>query len=132
MPSDNSPRHSLIRVWSGDFTTNYGNVVVAEVLRRRVDVMVPTLINGTPSHYRRDFPGAVLIDSDDAIGPVANAIGRGHTYRITIADTDEYAWTPVSTNVAAGNYWTIELVPMVELMRACAVPDSEIIREAHQ
>lgn len=127
-----NPRHTLIRVWSGDLSTNYGNVVVAEVLRRRVEFMVPTLINGTPSHYRRDFPGAVLIDSADAIGNIALAFQRGHTYRITIADTDEYLWTPVSANLGVADYWTVELVPTVDLARACAVPDSEIIREAHQ
>ena len=127
-----NPRNALIRVWSGDFSTNYGNVVVAEVLRRRVEVMVPTIVGGIPSHYRRDFPGAVLIDSDDAIGPIAQAVARSHTYRITIADTDEYAWTPVAAHRAAGDYWTIELVPMVEFMRACAIPDSEIRKQAHQ
>jgi hypothetical protein len=128
-----NPRNALIRVWSGDLLTNYGNVVVAEVLRRRVETLIPGRTGaGAHAAYRRDFPGAVLIDAADAIGNIAVAFQRGHTYRVTIAETDEYLWTPVAANMAAGDYWAIELVPTVEYFRACAVPDSEIIREAHQ
>lgn len=134
--AESSPRNTLVRAWSADMAVNYGNVVVAEVLRRRVTTKVPmaAALDGRATHVQvdRDFPGAVLIDTDAAIGPIAAAFARGHTYRITIADTNEYAWVPVAAYRAVGDYWTIECVPYLEHHRAMQPTDSDIIRKAHE
>jgi len=125
-------KNVLIRAWSKDFSRNYGNVVVAELLERRVMTHVPILPGqiGRGS-VGRDFPGAVLIDSGEALGPIAEAIRRGHDFLITIAATDVYIWKPVAANMSIADYWTVECVPWVEMARACAIPDSEILKAAH-
>ena len=116
-------RNTLIRAWSMDMKVNHGNVVVAEVLRRNVDAPVDG----------RFFPfhnGAVLIDADAAIGPIARMCGR-NGYLITIRDTAEFLWCPIAAHLAAGDYWTVEMVPWVEFQRQLSLPDAEIIRRAH-
>jgi hypothetical protein len=121
-------KNTLIRVWSKDLGRNYGNVVVAEVNLRRVNTLVPAV---GAAHYRRDFPGAVLIDDQAALEPVATAIRRNHSFVITIAATDVFMWTAVRADQDITGYYTVECVPYVELARACAVPDDLILKAAH-
>lgn len=122
-------KNALIRVWSKDLGRNYGNVVIAEVLRRRVDAPVP--VRGTRVVYRRDFPGAVLIDAGEALQPIADAFRRNHDFLITIAQTDELIWTPTNVSKSIADYWTIELIPYVDHLRTCLQSDTEILKAAH-
>jgi hypothetical protein len=123
MPVSNL-RNVLVRAYSMDMRRNHGNVVVSEALFRRVDW---DLHNLGP----RNNPGAVLIDSTDALGPVATAIRKGTGFLILIRATDELLWLPTRADMSAGDYWTVECIPWVEYLRAAAVPDDDIIRAAH-
>lgn len=125
MPNNNI-RHSLVRAWSTDMRHNFGNVAVAEILRRNVDAPVHHTVGGWQSYPL----GAVLIDADAALGPIARAIGK-IAMLITIRDTTEFLWWPVAAHLAAGDYWTVELVPYAEFLRNTSVPDAEILRKAH-
>lgn len=120
-----SLRNTLIRAYSMDMRRNHGNVVVAEILFRRVDW---TLHNLGPRNDR----GAVLIDSSDALGPIADAIRRGTGFLILIRATDELLWVPTRADMTAGDYWTIELVPWIDYLRAAAPTDDAVIRMAHE
>lgn len=118
-------RNTLIRVWSKDLRVNYGNVVVAEVLRRTVEG--PGLYGTTVPYVN----GAVLIDAEAAIGPVARGVTKAAVI-VTIRDTTEFMWSPVGAHLMAGDYWTVEMVPYVELSRVSQISDAEVIRRAHQ
>ena len=116
----------LIRAYTMDLRRNHGNVVVAEMLRRRVDFH--------PNPHRaetRNTPGAVLIDSSDALGAIGGAINREIGFLLLIRSTDELLWLPTRADMMAGDYWTIEVVPWLEHVRAASLPDAEIIRRAH-
>lgn len=120
-----SLRNTLVRAYSMDMRRNHGNVVVAEVLFRRVDWNLHNL-------GARNDPGAVLIDSSDALGPIATAIRQGIGFLVLIRATDQLLWLPTRADMTAGDYWTIELVPWIDYLRAAAKPDADIIRNAHQ
>lgn len=115
-------RNTLIRVFDMGLARNYGNVVVAEVLRRRVDY-------GPYQQY--NTPGAVLIDSTEALGPIADMVRRSDRFIVIIRSTDELLWIPTRADLSAGDYWTVEMVPWAEYLRAALKPDEQVIREAH-
>lgn len=122
----NSLRNTLIRAYTMDMRRNHGNVVVAEVLFRRV-----TFYPMTKPGQQCDVPGAVLIDAADALGHLGTAVGRGIGFLVMIRATDELIWVPTRADLGIGDYWTIELVPWVEYLRASADSDEDIIRRAH-
>lgn len=121
-------RNTLIRVYTMDLRACHGNVVVAEVLRRRV--MVRPLAKPGTQH---DLAGAVLIDQSAALNPIGTNIQAGVGFLVLIRATDELIWVPTRADMMAGaDYWTIEMVPWVEYARASMEPDDEILRKAHQ
>lgn len=122
-------RDALIRVWSQDMRQNYGNVVVAEVLRRPVDATV--LLAGDARH-NQSFPnGAVLIDNNESLGTLATMIRARHHILVTIRSTPEFVWFPTAGYRSITDYWTIELAPWVDYLRAGSKSDDTIIREAN-
>ncbi|ABW88466.1 hypothetical protein SEA_HAIL_71 [Mycobacterium phage Hail] len=121
-----SLRDTLIRAYTMDMRRNYGNVVVAEVLHRRVDYHALTK-PGQSFNTR----GAVMIDAAAALAPLANAVRRGIGMLVMIYATDELLWIPTRADLSVGDYWTVEMVPWVEYLRASAVSDDEVIRKAH-
>lgn len=113
-------RNTLIRAYTMDLSRLHGCVVVAEINMRRIE-------------YRtQSIPGAVLIDSGEALGKIADACRAAVGFLIIIRATDELIWTPVRAELSAGDYWAIELVPWVEHCRLNLISDDEIIRRAHQ
>jgi hypothetical protein len=112
-------RNTLIRAYSTDLKRLHGCVVVAEINMRRVEWCGQSL------------PGAVLIDSADALGKIADAITKTVSFLIVIRTTDEVLWLPVRAELSAGDYWAIEMVPWVEVCRASLLSDDEVIRRAH-
>lgn len=125
MPSAPSLRSALIRVYSLDMRRHHGNVVVAEVLFRRVTFQAAYMANV-------DIPGAVLIDDDGALGPISTAVRAGVQVLVAIRQTDELLWVPVKADLNPTGYWAIEMAPLVDYARAALRPDEDIIREAHQ
>ncbi|WP_431231509.1 hypothetical protein ACQ856_18275 [Mycolicibacterium psychrotolerans] len=121
-----SLRDALIRAYTIDMARCHGCVAVAEILFRRVTFT----ITGQPGNH--NTPGAVLIDSGDALGPIANGVTRGNRFLVMVAETDELLWLPTRADLGVGDYWTIEMVPWVEYLRNAVDPDHEIIRKAHQ
>ena len=123
----NSLRNTLIRAYTMDMRRNHGNVVVAEVLFRRVS-FYPL----TKPGQSFDVPGAVLIDSGDALTPIGRAVGAGMGFLVMIRATDELLWVPTRADMSVGDYWTVEMVPWVEYLRASSDPDEDVIRKAHE
>lgn len=121
-----SLRDTLIRVYSMDMRHNHGNVSVAEILHRRVTY---TPLGTTGVH---DTRGAVLIDGPASLGPIGQAIGSGYGMLVMIRATDELLWVPTRAEMNIAEYWTIEMVPWVEYLRAASITDEEVIRRAHQ
>lgn len=130
MPSPNSLRNALIRVYSTDLRKNLGNVVVAEVLFRRVNFRSGMAPDGRGQTI--DVPGAVLIDADTALGKLSTIVRTGTHITVVIKQTDELLWLPVTADLNQTGYWAIEMVPLVDYARAALKPDEDIIREAHQ
>lgn len=125
-----SHRNALIRAYTIDMGHNYGNVVVAEVLRRRVAFHVHT-----KPGQQFDTSGAVLIDATDALGPLGQVISASGTQAnilMVIRATDELLWLPTKAELGITDYWTIEMVPWIEYLRAASLSDEEVIRRAHQ
>ena len=120
-------RNILVRVYTMDMRRNYGNVVVANVTQRRVSFQ-PLARPGMSF----DVPGAVLIDSKECIGPLANAVANGIGCLVMIRATDELLWVPTKAELDMTEYWRIEMVPWVEYLRASSESDEDIIRKAHQ
>lgn len=125
MPNPNSLRNALIRVYTSDLRKNLGNVVVAEVLFRRVNFR-------TGRGQAIDVPGAVLIDADAALGQLSTIVRTGTHVTVVIKQTDELLWLPVEAELNPTGYWSIEMVPLVDYARAALRPDEDIIQEAHQ
>ena len=123
----NSLRNTLIRAYTMDMRRNHGNVVVAEVLFRRVS-FYPL----TKPGQSFDVPGAVLIDSGDALTPIGRAVSAGYGFLVMIRATDELLWVPTRADMSVGDYWTVEMVPWVEYLRASGDPDEDVIRKAHE
>lgn len=124
MPSAPSLRNALIRVYSTDLRHNYGNVVIAEVLFRRVTCLA---VGGGI-----DVPGGVLLDDDAALGNLSTIVRTGAHVTVIIKQTDELLWLPVQAELNQTGYWSIEMVPLVDYARAALRSDDDIIREAHQ
>lgn len=112
-------RNTLIRAYTMDLRRLHGCVVVAEINMRRVE------------HRGQSMPGAVLIDSADALGTIADAVRKTLGFLIVIRSTDELLWIPIRSELSAGDYYTIELVPWVEHCRLNLISDDEVIRRAH-
>ena len=123
----NSLRNTLIRAHTMDMRRNHGNVVVAEILFRRVSFHPP----GMPG-AAHDVPGAVLIDAGAALAPIARAVGLRIGHLVMIRATDELLWIPVRADMSVGDYWTIDMVPWVEYLRASTDTDDNVLRRAHQ
>lgn len=119
-------KNALIRVYDMSMRHNHGNVVVSEILFRRVE------FPGAPEFPSISTPGAVLIDSAGSLGPIADLVRRNIGFLVFIRSTDAVLWVSVRADMLAGDYWTIELVPWIEYLRAASSPDDEIIRRAHQ
>lgn len=120
-------RTPLIRAYTMDMRRNHGNVVVAEINFRRV-----TFYPATKPGSAVNVPGAVLIDDGDAIAPLAGAVARGIGFLVMVYATDELLWVPTRAEQDITEYWTIEMVPWVDYLRANALDDDEIIRKAHR
>jgi hypothetical protein len=121
-------RNTLVRVYTCDMRRNVGNVVVAEINFRRVEM--PTAVAGT-SAGRTSVRGAVLIDNTGSLGPIADLVRRTVGFLVFIRATDELLWCPVKADMMAGDYWTVEMVPWIDYLRAASLPDENIIRKAH-
>lgn len=120
-------RDTLIRAYTMDMRRNHGNVVVANITRRRVDFQ-PLAKPGQTF----DVQGAVLIDGPESLGPIAAAVRQGIGFLVMIRATDELLWVPVLAEQDITGYWRIELVPWIDYLRASASTDEQIIREANQ
>lgn len=119
-------KNALIRVYDMSMKRNHGNVVVSEVLFRRVE------FPGSAMFPSISTPGAVLIDSAESLGPIADLVRRNIGFLVFIRSTDALLWVSVRADMMAGDYWTIELVPWIEYLRAASLPDDQVIREAHK
>lgn len=119
-------RNVLVRVYDMSMRRNHGNVVVAEINFRRVEQR-----SATPMLPQLSCRGAVLIDSSGALGPIANLVRQCIGFLVYVRSTDELLWLPLRAEMSVGDYWTIEMVPWIEYLRACSLPDDEIIRRAH-
>lgn len=120
-------KNPLIRAYSMDMRRNHGNVVVSEINFRRI-----TFYPLTKPGSSANVPGAVLIDDGAALAPLGGAVMRDIAFLVMVYTTDELLWVPVRAEQDITEYWTIEMVPWVEYLRASAVADEEIIRRAHQ
>lgn len=118
-------RNALVRVFSMDLTRNHGNVVVAEILFRRVSFTAG-------SNGETDAAGAVLIDNDGSLGPISTGIRAGINLCIAIRKTDELLWVPIRADLSPTAYWTVELVPLIEYARSALKSDEAIIASAHR
>lgn len=119
-------KNTLIRAYTADMRRNHGNVVVAEINFRRVTFYPLTTPGGS-----FNVPGAVLIDASDALAPLAGAVNRGIGFLVMVYATDELLWIPTKAEQDITEYWTIEMVPWVDYLRASAEDDDEIVRKAH-
>lgn len=117
-------KNALIRVYTMDMRRNHGNVVVAEILFRRVDVK----IHG----YTANVAGAVLIDAGDALQPIADMVQRAVGFLVFIRSTDALVWVVTRADMGVTGYWTVEMIPWIDHLRAISRPDDDIIREAHR
>lgn len=119
-------KNTLIRAYTMDMRRNHGNVVAAEINFRRV-TFYPATKPGASSNVR----GAVLIDDGDAIAPLAGAVRRGIGFLVMVFNTEELLWIPTRAEQDITEYWTIEMVPWIDYLRASADDDEEIRRKAH-
>lgn len=119
-------RNTLIRAYTMDMRRNHGNVVVAEINFRRVTFYPATKPGGS-----QNVSGAVLIDDGDALSSLGAAVARGIGFLVFILNTDELLWLPTRADQDVTGYWTIEMVPWIDYLRASADDDDEIRRKAH-
>lgn len=119
-------RNPLIRAYTMDMRRNHGNVVVSEINFRRVTFFPAAKPGGSVN-----VPGAVLIDASEALSPLGGAVRQGIGFLVMVYATDELLWVPTRAEQDITEYWTIEMVPWVDYLRANALDDSEIIRKAH-